>query len=166
MGLLFFAIPRAFYGKIYMWVNQLSVSKQFVHHSPPPLTSTTHLHAFTHMYHLLPASQMSSQFWYAEVDSRYCSFAVKLSAVVAEALFQTWRFLRHMEVVCKFVKFEFIILTCISILTEAVPRGCSVKGILRNFAKITGKQKQSLIDLAYMNDFVSWLTNFCEGLSF
>ena len=60
-----------------------------------------------------------------------------------------------MEVVRKFVLFEVIILTCISILTEAVPWGCSVKGILRNFAKITGKQKQSLIDLAYMNDFVS-----------
>ena len=34
-----------------------------------------------------------------------------------------------MEVVCEFVYFEVIILTCISILTEAVPRRCFVKKV-------------------------------------
>ena len=35
----------------------------------------------------------------------------------------------EMEVVCKFFYFEVIILTCISILTEAVAQRCSVKNV-------------------------------------
>ena len=46
-----------------------------------------------------------------------------------------WRFFKTdaakeaIEVVCKFFYFKVIILTCISILTEAVGRRCSVKKV-------------------------------------
>ena len=77
---------------------------------------------------------------------------VKLSsAVVAVVLFQMWRFVRHarktMEVVCKFVCFEVIISTCISILTEAVAWRFSVK-----------KMFLEIVQISQENKIIPWLT--------
>ena len=49
-----------------------------------------------------------------------------------------------MEVVRKFVYFEIIILPCISILTEAVARRCSVKNV---FLEISQNSQENKITL-------------------
>ena len=48
-----------------------------------------------------------------------------------------------MEVVCEFVYFEVIILTCISILTEAVPRSCFVKMVFLEISQNSEKNKST-----------------------
>ena len=47
-----------------------------------------------------------------------------------------------MEVVCKFVYFEGIILTCISILTETVTQRCTVEKV---FLEILQNSKENKI---------------------
>ena len=58
-----------------------------------------------------------------------------------------------MEVVCKFVYFEVIVFNLHFNLNRSNrPEVFCEKGVLRNFAKFTGKQNHSLIDFAYKKD--------------
>ena len=93
------------------------------------ISPTTHLISLTktllHMGHLLPVLQIHSQFWYAVVDSRHwLLICYKIlnpqlfsSSVVSDVEVDKTDTSKAMEVVCKFVYFEVVIITCISILT-------------------------------------------------
>ena len=71
-----------------------------------------------------------------------------------------------MEVVRKLVYFEVIILTCISILTEAVARRYFVKKVLLEISQNSQENKTTpwLTLHKRKTVCVSWLTNFCEGV--
>ena len=65
-----------------------------------------------------------------EVPSRY-SLLIFCKILNPQLLLQ-WYYFRCEgleEVVCKLVNFEVIILTCISILTQAVARRCTMKNV-------------------------------------
>ena len=125
------------------------------------------------MCHLLPVPQMCSQFWYAEVDSGYslpncCKTFLSCccSGVVSDVEVCKTDARKAMEVVCKFVCFEVIISTCISILTEAVVWRFSVKKMFLEIVQIS--QENKIIPWLTLHTWktvcVSWLTNFSKGV--
>ena len=103
----------------------------------------------------------------------HCSFVVKLwflscccSGVVSDVQVCKTDARKAMEVVCKFVYFEVIISTCISILTEAVTWRFSVKKMFLEIVQIS--QENKIIPWLTLHTWktvcVSWLTNFCKGM--
>ena len=55
--------------------------------------------------------------------------------------------------VCKFLYFEVIILTCISVLSSGPEMFCK-KDVFTNFSKFIGNQNHSLIDFTHKRDCV------------
>ena len=126
------------------------------------------------MCHLLPVLQMSSQFWYAEVDIRHslliCCKILNSQLLLQWYWFHIWSFVRQtlgeaMEVVCKFFllwshNFNLHSNLNRSSHTEMFCKKMFIE-ILQNLQE--DKITPWLTSHTRRTVCVSWLTNFCKG---
>ena len=127
----------------------------FGHHSPACNCS--------HKCHLLPVSQMSSQFWYAEVGSRY-SLLIYCKILNSQLLLQ-WCCFKcgglqdrcrrgHESGVLNLLLWSHNFNYHFNPNRSSCPEMFCKKSIPKNFVKFTGKQNHSLIDFTYLKDCV------------